>query len=130
MAYNILIVDDSTITRMVLKKTIAMAGIPTESILEANNGHEGLKLLKEHPVDLILADLNMPEMNGLEMTRHILADESVSSIPVVVISTEASKTRIDQLHSQGIQKFIHKPFTPELIREVLLSVLEPTQTNC
>ncbi|MBN1763675.1 MAG: response regulator [Sedimentisphaerales bacterium] len=129
MPYNILIVDDSSITRMVLKKTISMSGIPTESILEADNGREGLEILKQHKVDLILADLNMPEMNGLEMTQQIFAEESFCHIPVVVVSTEASKTRIDMLQSQGIQSFIHKPFTPEVIRKVLLSVLEPAQSR-
>ena len=123
MAYKILIVDDSSIVRSVLKKTIGMAEVPTEEIFEAGDGNEALELLKQQQIDLILADLNMPGMNGSEMIEHILADEKTCHIPVVVISTEASTTRIDQLQARGVRKYLHKPFTPEVVRDVLFDVL-------
>ena len=124
MDYNILIVDDSAITRMVLKKTIHMTGIPVKTILEATNGCEALDLLCHHPVDLILTDLNMPEMNGMEMAAAILGNPKTSHIPVVLITTHASDVRIQELRSQGIKNYIHKPFTPEMIRDALNTLLE------
>jgi two-component system, chemotaxis family, chemotaxis protein CheY len=124
MDYNILIVDDSTVTRMVLKKTIDMTGVPVKTILEAGNGREALDLLCHHSVDLILTDLNMPEMNGMEMTAAILGNPRTSHIPVVLITTHASDVRIQELRTQGVKHYIHKPFTPEMIRDVLREMLE------
>jgi two-component system, chemotaxis family, chemotaxis protein CheY len=124
MEYSILIVDDSTVTRMVLKKTIGMAGIPTKEIMEASNGREAIDLLCDHPVDLILTDLNMPEMNGMEMTAAILGNPKTRHIPVVLITTHASDVRIHELRSQGVKHYIHKPFTPEMIRDALNNILE------
>jgi len=124
MAHNILIVDDSSVTRAVLKKTIAMAQVPVDQVYQAADGQQALDLLKEHQVDVVLADLNMPGMNGWEMTEKILADETTRDIAIVIISTEASQTRIDELGTQGIKGYIHKPFTPEQVREELCRVLE------
>jgi len=124
MAYKILIVDDSTVTRMVLKKIIGMIDIPVQEILEASNGNEGLDVLSEHSVDLVLADINMPEMNGMEMAAAVLANPATADIPVVIISTHTEDARINELRSQGIKAYIHKPFTAETIRDVLGEILE------
>lgn len=124
MAYKILIVDDSTVTRMVLKKIIGMIDIPVQEILEASNGNEGLDVLSEHSVDLVLADINMPEMNGMEMAAAVLANPATADIPVVIISTHTEDARINELRSQGIKAYIHKPFTAETIRDVLSEILE------
>ena len=124
MAYSILIVDDSAVTRMVLKKTIGMTDVPVQEILEAGNGHEALDLLSDHSVDLILADINMPGMNGMEMAAAILANPATADVPVVIISTHTEDVRINELRSQGVKAYIHKPFTAETIRDVLSEILE------
>ena len=128
MGYKILIVDDSAITRAVLAKTIAMTDIPVEEIYHAANGREALDLLASQGVDLVLTDLNMPELNGREMAAKLCESQSTSHIPIIVISTEASSTRIDDLQARGIKNYIHKPFTAEEIRNVLLDVLQPCGT--
>jgi two-component system chemotaxis response regulator CheY len=124
MAYKILIVDDSAVTRMVLKKTIGMIDVPVQEIFEAGNGLEALELLSEHSVDLILADINMPEMNGMEMAAAVLANPATADIPVAIISTHTEDARINELRSQGVKAYIHKPFTAETIRDVLSEILE------
>ena len=124
MAYRILIVDDSAVTRMVLRKTIGMTDVPVQEILEAGNGREALDLLSDHCVDLVLADINMPEMNGMEMAAAILANQATADVPVVIISTHTEDIRIHELSSQGVKAYIHKPFTAETIRDVLSEVLE------
>jgi len=126
MALKILIVDDSAVTRMVLKKTIAMTEIPVDEIIEAAHGQEALDLLCHHQVDLVLADLNMPEMNGMEMTAAILGNQATRNIPVIIISTHACDRRINELRSQGVKNYIHKPFTPEMIRDALQEVINTT----
>ena len=116
---NILVVDDSSLTRRAIIRIIDMIGLNTEQIFEAENGKEALKILKESNVNLVLADLNMPEMGGIEMIYHMRGDEATRDIPVVVVSTEASTTVIEGLLSDGAKDYLHKPFTPEQFREVI-----------
>ena len=123
MSYNILIVDDSATMRSVIKRTVQLAQLPIDEFLEAGNGIEALEVLQQHSVDLVLTDINMPEMDGFEMTECMQKDQNLQTIPVVVISTEARTTRIDQLKQKGIAGYVHKPFTPEKIRDVINSVL-------
>ena len=123
MAYKILIVDDSAVTRMVLKKTIGMTDVPVQEFLEAENGAKALDMLGENSVDIILADINMPEMNGMEMAAAVLANPTTRNVPVIIISTHAEDTRISELCSQGVKAYVHKPFTAETIRDVIGEVL-------
>ncbi len=126
MAYNILIVDDSVITRTVIKRSIDMTEIETGEIFEADNGLSALKVLEEHHVDLVLADLNMPEMDGGEMLHQMQRDEATKSVPVVVVSSEPSTIRIKQLLAEGIKDYLHKPFSPEEFAEIVENSLGET----
>lgn len=114
MALNILVVDDSSVTRAMIIKTLKMSGVPLGEIYQAGNGWEGLSQLEQHPVDLALVDINMPVMNGEDMLETLRSNPKWTSLPVIVVSTEGSVTRIERLH-QLDAKFIHKPFTPETI---------------
>lgn len=119
MALNILIVDDSRITRTSIQHIISMVDLEIGQILEAENGQEALKVLTEADVDLVLADLNMPKMGGAEMIRHMKSSEATKSIPVVVVSTESRTTRIKNLLAEGVKEYLHKPFTPEEFRQII-----------
>lgn len=123
MSLNILMVDDSETVRAVIAKTLSLAQIPINELHQASNGEEALTLLKDHWIDLILCDINMPVMSGIEMIERLQADEVWRAIPVVVISTEGSATRIERLKSHGIRAYIRKPFTPEQIREVVEEII-------
>ena len=123
MSYNILIVDDSSTMRTVIKRTVGMAELPIGQFYEAGSGKEALAVLEEQWIDLVLADINMPEMNGIEMTEKMQANEKTKNIPVIVVSTEASTTRIEQLKEKGVKGYVHKPFTPEKIRDEIVKVL-------
>jgi two-component system, chemotaxis family, chemotaxis protein CheY len=124
MPYNILIVDDSDTVRAVITKTLGLTGVDLNEVYQASNGQEGLDLLRGgHWVDLVFTDINMPVMNGVEMFRAMQQDERLKDIPVVVVSTEGSKTRIDALTLEGIRAYIRKPFTPENLRDVLQKIL-------
>ena len=122
MALNILVVDDSSVTRKMIIKALGLSDLPLGEVLEAASGFEGLAILDKHWVDLVLADLNMPGMNGEEMIERIRANPALADIPIVVVSTEGSKTRIDRLGEMGA-RFIHKPFPPEQIRSVVTGIL-------
>jgi len=116
MSLNILIVDDSKIMRKIILKTIGISGLPLGEVSEASNGREGLAILEKKQIDLVMVDINMPVMNGEEMIEEMSGNPAYSKIPVAVISTEGSSTRISRLLSKGVV-FIHKPFTPEVFRD-------------
>jgi two-component system, chemotaxis family, chemotaxis protein CheY len=119
MKLNILIVDDSSTMRSMVKKILTLTGLPIGEFFEAGNGQEGLDQVAAHWVDLVLVDLNMPVMGGLEMIKRLRENPDHSGIPIVVISTESSQARITDILSRGIH-FIHKPFRPEAVREIIL----------
>ncbi len=123
MAFTILIVDDSATMRSVIKRTVKMANMPLGAFLEAPGGREALDILQREQVNLVLADINMPGMNGIEMIEQMHADDSTRDIPVVVISTEANSDRIKHLKEKGVVGYVHKPFTPEIIRDVIYEVI-------
>ena len=126
MAYNILIVDDSTIVRAMVKKTLAIAGVDVGEIFEAGDGREALDKLDANWVDVIFADINMPVMTGIEMVDELASRNMLQVTPVVIISTERSVTRIAELKAKGVSAYLNKPFTPEHLREVVSRVLGPT----
>lgn len=122
MAVNVLVVDDSSVMRSMIIKTIRLSGLQLGEIHQAANGREGLDALRQNWIDLVIADINMPVMNGEDMIDRILEHPEFKDIPIVVISTEGSKTRIDRLQNKGA-RFIHKPFTPEVIRDTVKDFL-------
>jgi two-component system chemotaxis response regulator CheY len=101
-----------------------MAEICVGEILEAENGLAALKIMDTHHVDFVLADLNMPEMNGIEMIHRMKSDKATQDIPVAIISAESSATRIGELLSTGVKDYLHKPFTPEEFRNIIKNSLE------
>lgn len=123
MALNILIVDDSSLTRKAIRRIIDMLDLDIGQIFEAENGTEALKILTETNIDLVLADLNMPEMGGIEMIYHMRGNEATKDIPVVVVTTESSMTRIEGLLANGAKAYLHKPFTPEQFREIIIQTV-------
>jgi two-component system chemotaxis response regulator CheY len=107
----------------VIKKTLLIAGVPTGELFEASNGLEGLQIMKNNWVDLCFADINMPVMNGIEMIEKMLEDHMLEKLPVVIVSTEGSKTRIEELFRKGVRAYLRKPITPEIVRNVVKEVL-------
>lgn len=123
MPYNILVVDDSQTVRAVIRKTLDLAGVDVGEIYEAGNGQEALEILRDNWLDLVFADINMPVMTGIEMVDRMSADGLLKTVPVVIVSTEGSATRVEQLKAKGVSAYVRKPFTPEIIREVVDEVL-------
>ena len=123
MGYNILIVDDSATTRAIIKRVIQVAQVAADRICEAANGKEALATLARERFDLVLADLNMPEMGGVEMTQHMQADAATRGIPVYVISAEPNAERLCQTPGSGIRGCLRKPFNPEAIRDLFSNML-------
>jgi two-component system chemotaxis response regulator CheY len=119
-----LIVDDSSVMRKIVERSLRQAGIELHEVFQAGNGAEALASLSEHPVDLILCDINMPVMDGLEFVRRVAATGSGNKVPIIMITTEGSESHVVQALSAGARGYIRKPFTAEQVMEQVLPVLE------
>jgi two-component system, chemotaxis family, chemotaxis protein CheY len=120
-----LIVDDSSVMRKIVERSLRQAGLDSMVVYEACSGTEGLDLLKAKKVDLILSDINMPSMDGLEFLRQLRAQNLAPGVPVVMITTESSEEHVKQAILAGAQGYIRKPFTAEQVKERVLPLLQP-----
>jgi two-component system chemotaxis response regulator CheY len=118
-----LIVDDSSVMRKIVERALRQAGLELMVVHEAGSGTEGLDLLKAKQVDLILSDINMPSMDGLEFLRQLRAQNLAPGVPVVMITTESSEEHVKQAILAGAQGYIRKPFTAEQVKERVLPLL-------
>jgi two-component system chemotaxis response regulator CheY len=118
---NILIVDDSSTMRKIITRSLRQAGFAIDEIFEAGDGIEGLNALSTNKVDLILSDINMPNMDGLEFVKA-LRDKG-SKVPIVMITTEGGEDIINEAFASGASGSIRKPFTPEQLQEKLGGLL-------
>lgn len=123
MGYNLLIVDDSSIIRKSLRKALSMADFDIAEVFEAGNGEEALRLVVSRSIDLIFLDINMPVMNGVEFLRTLRSLDGYQHLPVLIISTEGSKIRYEELESFGIQGILRKPVRPEALTETVNIIL-------
>ena len=124
MSYTILVADDSAIVRAMVKKAIAMAGLPIGQVHEAANGEEALDILRKHWIDVVFADINMPVMTGPELVKSMKADPALASTPVVIVSSERSPARVEEMQRSGARAYVKKPFRPEQFRAVVEELLE------
>lgn len=113
MGYNVLIVDDSMIIRSMVARTLQISGLDLGQIYFAADGQQGLDLLQEHAVDIVFADINMPVMNGIQMVNAMAEKRLLEKIPVVIISSERNKQRMEYLKELGVTAYLNKPFMPE-----------------
>jgi two-component system chemotaxis response regulator CheY len=123
MSIRALIVDDSSVMRKIVERSLRQAGIDLTQVLQAGNGAEALAVLKDNRVDLILCDINMPVMDGLEFIKQLPGIENAKDVPVVMITTEGSESHVVQALSCGARGYIRKPFTPEQVKEHVMPVL-------
>src|SRR3982075_1093025 len=123
MPVRALIIDDSSVMRKIVERSLRQAGINLTQVLEAGNGAEALAVLKENGVDLILCDINMPVMDGLEFIKQLPGVANAKDVPVVMITTEGSESHVAQALTCGARGYIRKPFTPEQVREQVMPVL-------
>jgi two-component system chemotaxis response regulator CheY len=127
VAYNILVVEDSPAVQAVISRTLGLAGVDVGELHQAANGQVALDLLGAHWIDLVLTDIHMPVMSGVELIRRMEQDGLLQTIPVVVISSDGSRSRIEEVKAKGVRAYIRKPFTPELLRDVVTSALAPVE---
>src|SRR5690349_2968023 len=106
MSVSVLVVDDSATVRTIIEKTLRMTNVPLKEFYTAANGQEALDVLMNNWVDLVLTDINMPVMTGIELIERMSTEESLKGIPIVVVSTEGSATRYEELKAKGVRAYI------------------------
>ena len=123
MPIRALIIDDSSVMRKIVERSLRQAGIDLSKVFEAGNGAEAIAALQENPVDLILCDIKMPVMDGLEFIKQLPGVPNAKDVPVVMITTEGSESHVVEALSHGARGYIRKPFTPEQVKEHVVPVL-------
>ena len=119
MGKNVLLVDDSSTMRKIIGRSLRQAGLDFDNIFEAADGLEALEVLENEHVDIVLSDINMPNMDGIAFLREKAARPAMQNIPVLMISTETGDDIIGEAKSLGALGAIKKPFTPDKVNEVL-----------
>ena len=116
------VVDDSSTMRRIIKNTLARLGY--NDILEGEKGIEGLERMNANPdVKVLITDWNMPEMNGLDLVKKVRADDRFKDIPIIMVTTEGGKAEVITALKAGVNNYIVKPFTPQVLKEKLEVVL-------
>jgi two-component system chemotaxis response regulator CheY len=120
---NLLIVDDSTAIRKILLRVLSQTGLQLGRVLEAGDGQEALKQMEGNDISLILSDINMPNMDGLELLRALRGSPDWRDVPVVMITTEGGQARVEEAVQLGATSYVRKPFNADLLRDKLASLL-------
>jgi len=124
MPLRILIVDDSPVTRHFVRRILQMSGLPMEACLEAADGLSAIEVLRAVPVDVMIADINMPKMNGEELIKYLDAEDELRRLAVIIVSTDSTAVRVQRLMKFGARGYVSKPFSPETLRAEIERVLE------
>jgi two-component system chemotaxis response regulator CheY len=124
---RILIVDDSAMMRALIKRVIRLTDLPVSDVVEAADGWEALKILESQEVNLLLTDVNMPGMTGVELLREIARRDRWPDLVRVIISTDGSTSRRDEAADLEVRCYLEKPFSPEVLRDVLNQAAESVQ---
>jgi two-component system chemotaxis response regulator CheY len=119
---KLLVVDDSSTMRRIIKNTLARLGY--KDVLEGADGVEGWNVLDSNPeIDMLITDWNMPEMNGLELVKKVRADSRFTDLPIIMVTTEGGKAEVITALKAGVNNYIVKPFTPQVLKEKLGAVM-------
>jgi two-component system, chemotaxis family, chemotaxis protein CheY len=124
VSFSVLIVDDCAAMRSVIRRILGLSGFEMTECYFAANGSEALSLLRRHRVDLVLSDVNMPVLDGEGFVRQLTADEQLRGVPVVMVTSDSTRSRADRLLAMGAKGYVVKPFQPEVLRAELERVME------
>lgn len=119
---RVLVVDDSKMARNIIKRTITNLGL--RLITEAEDGQQAIELMQQQMFDLVITDYNMPSVDGLALTQFIRNDSQQSHIPILMVSSEANETHLNNVSQAGVNALCDKPFEPNTVKQILYQLLE------
>lgn len=120
---DVLIVDDSAAIRKILQRVLRQTEIPIGTVYEAGDGVEALATLRQQTIGLVLSDINMPNMDGLEFLTQMRTEQIWKAIPVLMVSTEGTQAKVLEAVERGASGYVRKPFTAEQIKEKLVGLI-------
>jgi len=120
MTRNVLIVDDSAVMRKIVMRTLRQADVQVDQVFEAGDGSDALGVISSESVDLVLSDVNMPNMDGFEFVKQ--ARSQNFEAPIVMVTTEGSEDRVKDALASGVQGYVVKPFTADDLKEALTGI--------
>jgi two-component system chemotaxis response regulator CheY len=120
---DVLIVDDSAAIRKILQRVLRQTDLPLGEIHEAGDGTEAVEVLRSRSFGLILSDINMPQMDGLQLLAEIKKMEHLKNVPVIMITTEGGQGKVMEAVQLGATGYVRKPFTAEQIKEKLVGII-------
>ena len=123
MALDLLIVNDSTAIRKILQRALQQAEVPVGNVYEACDGVEALAILKDKTVNLILSDINLPNMDGLQLLSELKSIEHLKKVPVIMIAAEGSQAKVLEAAQLGASGYLRKPFTPDQIKDKISALI-------
>lgn len=121
---SVVVADDSSLARMFLKRCLQIAGLNDATFHEASNGQEALELLKSKKADLLVTDLTMPVMDGVELVRRVVASPRLSGMPIIVVTSAGNEKQRSELCALGVSAILSKPISPPLVMEALEKIAE------
>jgi two-component system chemotaxis response regulator CheY len=124
MALKVLVVDDSAVIRKVVIRALSQTGVTIDEVLQAADGLEALKILHQVKIDLVLSDINMPNMDGIQMLAAMQQEPALKEIPVIMITTEGSQSKVMDAAKLGAKGLVRKPFVPEQIKQKMIECLD------
>ncbi len=120
-----LVVDDSPTMRRIVINALKTFGI--EDIIEAEDGQDALSKLQQNRIDFVITDWNMPNMSGLDLTKTIRASDQWKNLPILMVTTRGLKEDIIQALQAKVNNYIVKPFTPQVLKEKILAIIQADQ---
>jgi two-component system chemotaxis response regulator CheY len=123
MEFDVLVVDDSAAIRKILQRVLRQTGMAIRNIYEAGDGQEALQVLNSQQISLVLTDINMPKMDGIQLLAAIKGVPGWSGMPVVMVTTEGGEAKVGEAVRLGAAGYVRKPFTADQIKEKLVGVL-------
>ena len=123
MPVDVLIVDDSAAIRKILQRVLRQTDLAIGEVIEAGDGVEALKALSDRQVHLILSDINMPNMDGLQLLSHLKQSEKWKAVPIIMVTTEGGQGKVIEAVQLGAAGYVRKPFTAEQIKEKLSGLI-------
>ena len=128
MIKRIVIADDSALARMFIRRCLEIAGLGDSEFFEAGDGQEALQKLKEVSPDLLVTDLTMPNMNGIELLKRISASPRLSGMPVLVVTSAGNEEQRKQLYELGATRILSKPISPPMLVDAINEIFDISQT--
>lgn len=122
MTKRVVIADDSALARMFLRRCLEISGLNDAEFVEASDGAEALEKLKEVPTDLLVTDLTMPDVDGLELMRRISASPRLNGTPVLVVTSAGNEAQREELMELGVVAILSKPINPPVVADALEKV--------